>query len=101
MDRKTLLLIGLLVVGVTILTPVGHALASTSSGTEFQSLYDKMTNWINGLPGIMAAIVMLIFGIYMSFFGGKTPMFFFGSALAAAAIFLIPNIASSLGGAVW
>ena len=86
--------------GLVIFQP-HWALASTTQGTEFQSLYQKMLDWINGLPGIMGAMVILIFGVYASFFGGKHPFYFFGAALAAAAIFLVPNIAQSLGGAVW
>ncbi|MEM3830191.1 MAG: hypothetical protein QXV17_05510 [Candidatus Micrarchaeaceae archaeon] len=77
------------------------AFASTSSGTEFSSLYSLLVGWVTGIPGIMAAIVLMIVGIYMSFVGGKSVMYFFGTALGAAAIFLIPTIASSLGGATW
>lgn len=91
-----------LIAAVSAMVAVPHlALASTSSGTEFASLYQKVTGWINGLPGIMGAIALLIGGIYISFIGQKSPMYFFYSALGAAAIFLIPTIATSLGGAVW
>ncbi len=87
-------------VGLMVFMP--HlALASTSSGTEFSTLYTKLTGWVNGLPGIMGAIALMVGGIYISFIGQKSPMYFFYSALGAAAIFLIPTIATALGGAVW
>jgi conjugal transfer pilus assembly protein TraA len=85
---------------VVLLMPVA-AHASTSSGTEFSSLYSLLVGWVTGIPGIIAAIVLMLMGLYLSFLGGKSVMYFFGTALAAAAIFLIPTIASSLGGAVW
>lgn len=93
-------LVLLAVVGTMVAVP--HlALASTATGTEFSSLYTKLTGWVSGLPGIMAAIAIMVAGVYLSFIGGKSPMYFFYSALGAAAIFLIPTIATSLGGAVW
>jgi len=85
---------------MVLLMPIA-AHASTSAGTEFQSLYSMLVSWVTGIPGIMAAIVLMLMGLYLSFLGGKSVMYFFGTALAAAAIFLIPTIAGSLGGAVW
>jgi len=91
----------LLVLSVVVLFVPVMAHASTSSGTEFSSLYSMLVGWVTGIPGIMAAIVLMLMGLYLSFLGGKSVMYFFGTALAAAAIFLIPTIAGSLGGAVW
>jgi hypothetical protein len=77
------------------------AMADTSKGTEFQTLYDKLLNYVQGLPGIMFALGILLFGIYRSFFAGAGPLYFFGSAIAAAAIFVVPNIAANAGGATF
>ena len=77
------------------------AVADTTKGTEFQSLYDKLLEYVQGLPGIMFALGILLFGIYRSFFGNAGPLYFFGSAIAAAAIFIIPNIAANAGGATF
>jgi len=73
----------------------------SSGGTEFQQLYSMLTGWVTGVPGIMAAIVLLVMGIYLSFFGQKSIMYFFGTALGAAAIFLLPNIATGIATATW
>jgi conjugal transfer pilus assembly protein TraA len=73
----------------------------TSGGTEFQQLYSMLTGWVTGVPGIMAAIILLVMGIYLSFFGQKSIMYFFGTALGAAAIFLLPNIATGIATATW
>ena len=94
-------LLFVLVAAFITIEPSRAFASNATGGTDFSSLYNTLTGWVNGYPGIMAAIVIMIFGIYMSFFGGKSPMFFFGSALAAAAIFLIPTIASNIAGAVW
>ena len=87
-----------------VLAPVlaaGPAVASTSSGTEFQTLYDKVLDYVQGIPGIITAIIILVFGIWRSFFSGAGPLYFMGSVLAAAAIFIIPTIASGMGGAIF
>ena len=87
-----------------VLAPVlsaGPAVASTQSGTEFQSLYDKVLDYVQGIPGIITAIVILVFGIWRSFFSGAGPLYFMGSVLAAAAIFIIPTVASGMGGAIF
>ncbi len=103
MRRETYLFWALvLMFTVAFFAMVPHAaMASTGQGTEFQKLYTTLTSWVNGLPGIMAAIALMIGGLYMSFVGGRSPAYFFYSALGAAAIFLIPTIAKGLGGAVW
>jgi type IV secretory pathway VirB2 component (pilin) len=75
--------------------------AQTSKGTEFQGLFDKMMEYVQGIPGIMAALTILIVSIYMSFFGGKGPLFFFGGIITAAAIFLLPTIVQGMGGATF
>jgi conjugal transfer pilus assembly protein TraA len=77
------------------------ALASTTSGTEFQSIYDMITGWITGLPGILLAIAIMLVGVYMSFFAGKSPMYFLTCAAGSALVFLIPTLAVSMGGAIF
>ena len=77
------------------------AIASTTSGTEFQSIYDKITGWISGLPGIMLAIAIMLMGVYMSFFAGKSPMYFLTCAAGSALVFLIPSLAANMGGAIF
>lgn len=53
-------------------------MASTSNGTEFEALWTKMLGYVTGLPGIMAALAILVVSLYMAFFGGKGPLVFFG-----------------------
>ncbi len=81
----------------------GTAFAGTTPTTTdaFFSLYTLVVSWVSGAPGIIAAIVILIVGVYGSMFAGKSPMFFFGAALGAALIFLLPGIATSLAGATF
>lgn len=82
---------------VALLTAL-PSLASTNQGTEFQSLYDKLISYVKGLPGIMAALAILVTSLYLAFFGGKGPLVFFGGVIAAAAIFVIPTIVEGMGG---
>ncbi len=79
------------------------AFAGTTPTTTdaFYSLYQLIINWVSGAPGIIGAIVILIVGVYGSMFAGKSPMFFFGAALGAGLIFLLPGIATSLAGATF
>jgi ABC-type spermidine/putrescine transport system permease subunit II len=77
------------------------SMANTNQGTEFQSLWDKMISYVQGLPGIMAALAILVVSLYMAFFGGKGPLVFFGGIIAAAAIFVIPNIVQGMGGSLF
>jgi len=99
--HSTSILRALFVLSVVVLLMPTMAHASTSAGTVFYGLYTTLTGWVMGVPGIMAAIILMLMGLYLSFLGGKSVLYFFGTALAAAAIFLIPTMASSLGGAVW
>lgn len=80
---------------------VASSMANTNQGTEFQSLWDKMISYVQGLPGIMAALAILVVSLYMAFFGGKGPLVFFGGIIAAAAIFVIPNIVQGMGGSLF
>lgn len=77
------------------------SLASTTNGSEFNTLYSKMIQYVTGIPGIMFAVAVMVFSVYMSFFAGKGPMFFFAGIIAAAAIFIIPTIANGMGGAIF
>jgi ABC-type spermidine/putrescine transport system permease subunit II len=77
------------------------SMANVNQGTEFQTLWDKMISYVQGLPGIMAALAILVVSLYMAFFGGKGPLVFFGGIIAAAAIFVIPNIVQGMGGSLF
>jgi len=77
------------------------SMAQTNKGTEFKSLWEKMVDYVQGLPGIMAALAILVVSLYMAFFGGKGPLVFFGGIIAAAAIFVIPTIVQGMGGSLF
>jgi ABC-type spermidine/putrescine transport system permease subunit II len=77
------------------------SMAQTNKGTEFQTLWNKMVSYVQGLPGIMAALAILVVSLYMAFFGGKGPLVFFGGIIAAAAIFVIPTIVQGMGGSLF
>ena len=100
-ERKKTELKALFVAWIAVFWVTLPAMADTTKGTEFQTLYDKLLDYVQGLPGIMFALGILLFGIYRSFFGNAGPLYFFGSAIAAAAIFIIPNIAANAGGATF
>lgn len=91
----------MLVAMVTVLATVNSALASNATGTEFNSLWDKIKGYVEGVPGKIFALGILVVGLYRSIFAGAGPLFFFGSAAAAAAIFILPDIANSAGGALF
>jgi type IV secretory pathway VirB2 component (pilin) len=80
---------------------VATSMADTNKGSEFQSLWQKMIDYVQGLPGIMAALAILVVSLYMAFFGGKGPLVFFGGIIAAAAIFVIPSIVQGMGGSLF
>ena len=99
--KKSAFLVIIAILAIGLFVPqLAHA-SNATGGTEFQSLYNKLIGWVQGLPGIMGAIILLVVGIYLSFVGGRSPMYFFLTALGAAAIFLIPGIAQGLAGATW
>jgi len=91
----------LLVAIVSIVATASPALASNTTGTEFNSLWTKLEGYVKGVPGKIFALGILVVGLYRSFFAGAGPLFFFGSAAAAAAIFILPGIASGAGGALF
>jgi len=76
------------------------ALASTTRGTEFAGLWTRVTDYLTGVPGIIAAASFIVMGLW-SAFGRGSVMGFFGGILAAATIFLIPTIVEGMGGAVF
>jgi type IV secretory pathway VirB2 component (pilin) len=77
------------------------SMADTTKGGEFQGLWQKMLDYVQGLPGIMAALAILVVSLYMAFFGGKGPLVFFGGIIAAAAIFVVPAIVQGMGGSLF
>ena len=74
------------------------ALANTSNGTEFQSLYDMVVKWATGMPAIIIAIGIALVAIMRAFQSGSF-VWALAGILVAALIFLLPNIISGLGGA--
>ena len=91
----------LLVAIITVMATAGPALASNSTGTEFNSLWDKLEGYVKGVPGKIFALGILVTGLYRAIFAGAGPLFFFGTSAAAAAIFILPGIASGAGGALF
>lgn len=77
------------------------AFANTSNGAEFQGLLDKMIGYLTGVPGIIAALAILVVSLYLAFFGGRGPLVFFGGVIAAAAIFILPTIVQGMGGTLF
>ena len=86
---------------VSVVATASPALASNATGVEFNSLWDKLVGYVEGVPGKIFALGILVVGLYRSIFAGAGPLFFFGSSAAAAAIFLLPGIANSAGGALF
>jgi hypothetical protein len=75
-------------------------MASTTRGTEFAGLWTRVTDYLTGVPGIIAAASFIVMGLW-SAFGRGSVMGFFVGILAAATIFLIPTIVEGMGGAVF
>ncbi len=86
---------------MTFISGTAFAGTTPTSSDTFFSLYNLVISWVSGAPGIIGAIVILIVGVYGSMFAGKSPMYFFGAALGAALIFLLPGIATTMAGAVF
>jgi len=87
---------------VSVVATASPALASNATGgKEFSSLWTKLEGYVEGVPGKIFALGILVVGLYRSIFAGAGPLFFFGSSAAAAAIFLLPGIANSAGGALF
>ena len=91
----------MLVAMVAVLATANSALASNATGTEFNSLWDKLVGYVEGVPGKIFALGILVVGLYRSIFAGAGPLFFFGTSAAAAAIFILPDIANNAGGALF
>ena len=91
----------MLVAMAIVMATTGPALASNTTGTEFSSLWDKIEGYVKGVPGKIFALGILVVGLYKAFFAGSGPLYFFGSSAAAAAIFILPSIASGAGGALF
>jgi len=88
-------LVVMLVLGVFVV--VDPVLAfDTGSGTEFQSVYDKVVGWVTGIPGIIAAIVFGVVGLLRAFQTGQM-LWFFAGILFAVVLLLLPSIAGGLG----
>lgn len=44
----------------------GVAVAGSGTGPEFQTLYDTMTDWAQGVPGKMLILAMLVMAVFYS-----------------------------------
>jgi type IV secretory pathway VirB2 component (pilin) len=95
-NKKTVFL---LLCALTVLT-ASVAFANTNNGNEFQSLYDKVIQWVTGLPAIIIAIGIAIVGIMRAFQNGGF-IWALAGILIAALIFLLPTIIGGLGGATF
>ena len=93
--------IALAILSVVLTSAYAHA--STSSGSEFTPILTLVTGWIMGVPGILAAIAIVLTGIFTALSKGAMALFI--SLIIAGAIFTVPaiatGIATSLGGAVF
>jgi hypothetical protein len=82
---------------ITLLT-ASLAMANTSNGTEFQTLYDRVMSWVTGLPAIIIAVAIAFMGIIRGFQTG-TIIWPLAGLLVAAFVFLVPTIINGMGGA--
>jgi hypothetical protein len=74
------------------------ALANTSNGTEFNTLYNRVVGWITGLPAIIIAFAFAIIGVVRSFQSGGF-IWALAGILIGALLFILPTIVTGLGGA--
>ena len=88
---------------LSVVLTSAYAHASTSSGSEFTPILQLVTGWIMGVPGILAAIAIVLTGIFTALSKGAMALFI--SLIIAGAIFTVPaiatGIATSLGGATF
>jgi len=95
------LTIALAVISLVLTSSYAHA--STSNGSEFTPILTLITDWIMGVPGIIAAIAIVLTGIFAALSKGAMALFI--SLIIAGAIFAVPaiatGIATSLGGAIF
>ena len=87
-----------LMAAVMMLSLTGLALANTSNGAEFASLYTTVLGWLTGVPAIIIAIAIALTGVVRAFQSGQF-MWALAGLLVAALIFLLPGIIAGLGGA--
>jgi len=76
------------------------AMAQTNQGTEFQSIYDKVITWVQGLPAIIFGLAVGILGALRAFQSGQY-FWVFGGIIIAAFVFVLPSIITGLGGATF
>lgn len=95
-SKKTGLVV-LALCAVMVVMTAGLALANTSNGTDFQSIYDKVYGWVTGLPAIVIAFAIALIGVVRAFQTGSF-VWAFAGILVAAIIFLLPTIMTGLGG---
>lgn len=91
--------LALMVMALTVLT-AASAMADTSQGTEFQSIYDRVMGWATGLPAIIFGLAVGILGGIRAFQSGQY-FWLFGGLIVAAFVFVMPSIMTGLGGATF
>ena len=94
MRRIVLMALALVVLMAT------SAMAQTNQGTEFQSIYDKVITWVQGLPAIIFGLAVGILGALRAFQSGQY-FWVFGGIIIAAFVFVLPSIITGLGGATF
>ncbi|WP_457569154.1 hypothetical protein [Desulfurobacterium sp.] len=92
--KKATFQLSVMLMGLLLSAPAAFAGASTSSATEWQSLWDTIVNLLRGYPGIIAAaffILSALVNLYQGRLGGAVV-----SIVVAAGIFVVPTIASGM-----
>jgi len=87
----------LLALVLTVLVVQGVSFAfNNSAGTEFNGVYTKLTEWVSGIPGIIAGIIFGMVGVIRGFQTGQL-LWIFGGILFAVVIIALPTIINGLG----
>jgi len=88
---------------LSIVLTSSYAHASTTGGSEFKPILTMIEDWIDGIPGILIAVAIILSGIFAAM--SKGVMALFVSLIIAGAIFTVPAIASgiatAMGGAIF
>jgi len=96
MNKRCLVL---LIMALTVLTATS-AFANLSNGTEFQSIYNRVSGWATGLPAIIFGLAVGILGALRGFQSGQY-FWVFGGLIVAALVFVLPGIITNMGGATF
>ena len=69
---------------------------NNTAGAEFNGIYTRILDWVNGIPGIIAGIFFGIMGIIRGFQTGNL-LWIFGGILFAAVVIALPSIVQGMG----